>query len=68
MKNMIGKILERYEFSDIIIEIVKSKCGYDIIYICGNNTGHFMKNAPLCDAYAFVAGYMYKRVKLMERG
>ena len=63
---MMGKILERDELSDIIIELVKSKHGYDIIYICGNNTGYFMQNAALSEAYAFVAGYMYKRVNLME--
>lgn len=61
---MMGKILERYELSDIIIEIVKSKHGYDIIYIRSNNTGYFMQNVALSDAYAFVAGYMYNRARI----
>ena len=64
MKSMMGKILERYELSNIIIEIVKSRHGYDIIYIRDNNTGYFMRNVPLCDAYAFVAGYMYNRARI----
>lgn len=63
---MKGKILERYELSSIIIEIVKSTHGYDIIYIRGNNIGYFMQNVSLCEAFAIVAAYMYSRVKLME--
>ena len=41
---MNGKILERYELSSIIIEIVKSMHGYDIIYTSGNTNGYFMRN------------------------
>lgn len=63
---MKGKIMERYELSSIIIEIVKSKHGYDIIYIRGNNTGYFMRDVSLCESFALVAAYMYSRVKLME--
>lgn len=65
-KNMTGEILERYELNDIIIGIVKSANGYDVIYIRGNNTDYFMKNVPLVEAYAYIAGCLYTRVKLME--
>ena len=60
-----GKIVERYVVNGVIIEIVKSAAAYDVIYV-GYSTGAFMKNVTLCEAYAFIAGYMYDCVKLME--
>lgn len=61
---MNDKILARYELSNIIIEIVKSAHGYDITYNRNNNTGYFMQNVALSEAYAFVAGYMYNRARI----
>ena len=66
MKNINGKILERYELSSILIEIVNSMHGYDIIYTSGNTNGYFMRNVSLCEAFAIIAAYMYSRVKLLE--
>ena len=63
---MMGKILERYELSDINIKIVKASTGYDVIFNTVNKTGVFLKNVELSEAYAFVSRYMYHRVKLME--
>lgn len=63
---MLGEILERYKLNDIIIGIVKSTRDYDVIYVRDNKLGYFIRRADLSAAYAFVAGYMYNRVKLME--
>lgn len=59
-----GRIIERFELNDMIIEVVKSSTGYDVIYCTNKFLGVFMKNTTLTEAYAFIAGYMYKRAML----
>ena len=62
MKN----IVERYELNDTVIEIEVSSHGFDVICHWHNKTEHFLNDVSLATAYAFVAGFMYDRVKLME--
>ena len=60
------RIVEKYKLNQISIEIVSTPSGYDVIYIRDNITRHIMQNVELSSAYAFVAGFMYSRVKFME--
>lgn len=59
-------IIEKYKLNDETIELVATPSGYDVIYHRDNRTHHFMQNVELSSAYAFVAGFMYSRVKFME--
>ena len=62
MKN----VVERYKLNAFTMEIVSTPSGYDVIYSRDNITHHIMQNVELSSAYAFVAGFMYSRVKFME--
>lgn len=59
-------IIENYKLNDVTIEIAATPRGYDVIYSRVNITRHIMQNVELSSAYAFVAGYMYDRVKFIE--
>ena len=59
-------IIEKYKLNEVTIEIAATPRGYDVIYSRDNITRHIMQNVELSSAYAFVAGYMYGRVKFME--
>ena len=59
-------IVEIYKLNDVTIEIAATPSGYDVIFRRDNITRHIMQNVELSSAYAFVAGFMYDRVKFME--
>ena len=59
-------VVEIYKLKDETIELVATPSGYDVIYSRDNITRHIMQNVELSSAYAFVAGFMYSRVKFME--
>ena len=59
-------VVEIYKLNGETIEIVATSSGYDVIYRRDNITHHFMQNVDLRSAYAFVAEFMYSRVKFME--
>ena len=59
-------IIEKYKLNALTMEIVSTPMGYDVIYSRDNITRHILQNVELSSAYAFVAGFMYSRVKFME--
>ena len=63
-----NKIVERFKLKDVTIEIVATTTAYDVIYHIEHETGYFIKSEPMAVAYAFVAGFMYNRVKAMGGG
>ena len=61
-----GNVVEKYKLNDVTMEIVSNPIGYDVIYRQEKRNCYFLKNAELSVAYAFVAGFLYNRIKLME--
>lgn len=59
-------VVEKYKLNAFTMEIVSTPSGYGVIYSRDNITHHILQNVELSSAYAFVAGFMYSRVKFME--
>lgn len=61
-----NKIVERFDLKDVTIEIAATTTAYDVIYHTEHESGYIIKSEPMAVAYAFVAGFMYNRLKMME--
>lgn len=64
---MLPRLIDIFELNEITIKMIETSAGYDVIFQTVNMNGVFLKNVELSEAYAFISGYMYRRVKLMER-
>ena len=60
------RIVEKYKFNQITIEIEETPHGYDVIYRSFNNSKHLLKDALLVDAYAYIAGYFYSLLRYLK--
>lgn len=62
------RIVEKYKFNQITIEIEETPHGYDVIYRSFINSKHLLKDAALADAYAYIAGYFYSLLRYLKAG
>lgn len=60
------RIVEKYKFNQITIEIEETSHGYDVIYHSFNKSKHLLKDASLADAYAYIAGYFYSLLRYLK--
>lgn len=58
------RIVEKYKFNQITIEIEETTHGYNVIYRGFNKSDYLLKEVSLTDAYAYIAGYFYTKSKL----
>ena len=62
------RIVEKYKFNQISIEIEETSHGYDVIYHSFNKSKHLLKDVSMADAYAYIAGYFYSLLRYLKAG
>lgn len=60
------RIVEKYKFNQITMEIEETSYGYNVIYRGFNKSDYLLKEVSLCAAYSFIAGYLYSLIEINE--